>query len=292
MAEHSKIEWTDATWNPWQGCTKVSPACQNCYMFRDMKRYGKDGSIVHRSSDQTFDLPLKMSREGGYKIPAGSKVFTCSWSDWFHEQSDAWRPEAWEIIRQRPDLTFQIVTKRTERIADCLPPGWGNGWPNVWLIATVENQLWAEIRIPQLIEIPASVRGLSIEPMLGSINLQPWLSKIHWVITGGETGPGSRPWHEDWRLQIHEQCQAAGVAYFHKQHGEWVPMNHYSPFVHGKNIDRFEHRFLYPNGSSDTKDRNNRLMLPTSCIRVGQKSGREIDGREWSDFPEVQPTSL
>jgi len=310
MGITSTIEWTDHTWNPWQGCTKVSPACTNCYMFRGMKRYGKDGSIVRRSAPQTFDLPLKRTRAGDYKIPAGSKVFTCSWSDWFHQQADEWRADAWDIVRQRPDLIFQIVTKRTERIADCLPPDWGDGWPNVWLIATVENQHWADIRIPQLLSVPAHVRGLSIEPMLGPIDLgfnRIWCrdcKKFHrqvtwneaspcfrgeaylqhmidWVITGGETGPGARPWHPDWRRDIHQQCTDYGVAYFHKQHGDWIPVDHYDPFTHGEDSDRYEHRFLY------TSENNEACGLPTSCFRVGRNSGRMLDGREWSEFPKV-----
>ena len=188
MGLQTGIEWTatilpdgtvlpGATWNPWTGCTKVSEACAHCYMFTDMKRYGKDGSIVNRSKPPTFNLPLKKKRDGSFAIPPGSKVFTCSWSDWFHVKADPWRAEAWEIIRQRPDVIFQIVTKRTERIAECLPSGWGSGWPNVWLIATVENQEWADVRIPQLLSVPAVVHGLSCEPLLGPIpNLYRWLN--------------------------------------------------------------------------------------------------------------------
>lgn len=177
MGEQSKIEWTDATWNPWQGCTKVSPACDHCYMFRDLGRYGKDPTVVFRSKPPTFNLPIRSRRGGEHILEAGKKVFTCSWSDWFHKAADAWRPEAWEIVRQRSDLTFQIVTKRVERIVDHLPADWGNGYPNVWLIATVENQEFADKRLPILLEIPSAVHGASIEPMLGPIDLTKYLNR-------------------------------------------------------------------------------------------------------------------
>jgi len=230
VGTNSAIEWTDATWNPWQGCTKVSEACAHCYMFRDMARYGRDGSIVVRSKPPTFNLPLSKTREGRHAIASGSKVFTCSWSDWFHVNADAWRADAWEIIRQRPDVTFQIVTKRTERIAKCLPPDWGRGWPNVWLIATVENHERFLERLQPLLDVPAPVRGLSCEPLLGPLDIRFWLKRpyqidnavhpsLDWVIVGGESGPGARPMDLAWARAIVEQCKTAAVACFVKQLG-------------------------------------------------------------------------
>lgn len=300
MAENSKIEWTDATWNPWQGCTKVSPACTNCYMFTDMKRYGKDGAVVHRSARPTFSLPLRRKRGGEYKIASGSKVFTCSWSDWFHEKADEWRDEAWAIIRQRPDLTFQIVTKRTERIAQCLPADWCNGYENVWLIATVENQEWADRRIPELLSVPAVVRGLSIEPLLGPLDLRPalWLEDdyfrfrgaarpdwqdrhIHWVIVGGESGPKARALPPQWVRTLRDQCRAASVSFFFKQWGEWS-----SEVVPGTspNLDN-----LAPNqqvGWGDGKTNHTRYT------KVGKAAaGRLLDGSEWNEFPALAATA-
>src|SRR5215472_9745754 len=125
MGGATGIEWTDATWNPWMGCRKVSPACAHCYMFSDQRRYGHDPGVIRRSKT-TFDAPLRWPTEE-------KLVFTCSWSDWFIEDADEWRPEAWEVIRQTPHLTYQILTKRPELIADRLPADWGRGWPNVWL---------------------------------------------------------------------------------------------------------------------------------------------------------------
>lgn len=312
MAEKTGIEWTDATWNPWQGCTKVSPACANCYMFTDLKRYGRDGSIVIRSKPPTFNLPMKKNRVGEFAIAPGKRVFTCSWSDWFHKTADPWRDEAWAIIRQRPDVTFQIVTKRTERIAECLPSDWGNGYSNVWLIATVENQELANIRITQLLSVPSVIRGLSIEPLLGPIDLSRlirdewhcprckvngWFHRknpgirnacatcgsqpvkvrdgIDWVIVGGESGPNARPCHPDWVRSIRDQCVAAGVPFFFKQWGEWLPVDH---LLAGE-LRQWGPQINSQEAISGTK--------PTH-VKVGKKyAGNLLDGVKWSQFPEV-----
>lgn len=243
MGTKSSIEWTDATWNPWQGCTKVSEACRNCYMFPGMRRYGRDPAVVVRSSPATFRLPIKRTRAGDFAIRPGSKVFTCSWSDWFHESADAWRADAWEIVHQRPDLTFQIVTKRPERILEHLPHDWGDeGYPHVWLIVTAENQEEFDRRIPHLLKIPAAIRGVSIEPLLGPIHRGPHCGDcgahmdiagrclcvnkgreggrlIDWIILGGESGPESRFFDLDHARAIAAECLAAGVACFQKQLG-------------------------------------------------------------------------
>ncbi len=215
MSDTTKIEWTDKTWNPWMGCTKVSPGCAHCYMFRDKERYGQDPSVVVRTQPKTFDSPKT------WKEP--SLVFTCSWSDWFHEDADAWRDEAWDIIRQTPQHTYQILTKRTDRMLDHMPDDWGDGWDNVWLGTSIEFQRWTESRVGELLEVPAVLHFLSCEPLLGPLDLawclgqEPWW--IGWVIAGGESGPGCRPAELDWFRQLRDQCQAAGVPYFLKQLG-------------------------------------------------------------------------
>lgn len=311
MGLKTEITWTNATWNPWQGCTKVSEACTNCYMFRDMKRYGRDPAVVRRSAPKTFSLPLNRKRDKSYAIPSGWKVFTCSWSDWFHASADEWRPEAWEIIASRPDLTFQIVTKRTDRIAQCLPANWGSGYPNVWLIATVENQEWADVRIPQLLSVPAVVHGLSMEPLLGAVNLgltraptdddyRGWSGDgpidyvvteraklLNWVITGGESGPGARPSNPDWFRSVRDQCQATGVAYFHKQNGEWVDECHEACHDENGYVGQFEQSDAFCDFLRDAAgaaiDYRGVYML-----KVGTKrAGRMLDGVEYSQFPKV-----
>jgi protein gp37 len=179
MGNTTAIAWTEKTWNPWQGCTKVSDGCKYCYMYRDKERYGQDPKVVVRSSKSTFNKPLN------WKEPA--LVFTCSWSDFFHEAADEFRAEAWQIIKRTPHLTYQVLTKRPERIMQCLPPDWGEGYPNVWLGTTVENQA-AVHRIATLSEVPAKIRFISFEPLIGPITDKFVSNEIHWVIIGGESG--------------------------------------------------------------------------------------------------------
>lgn len=237
MAKNSGIDWCDHSWNPFQGCRKVSPGCLNCYMYRDKKRYGHDPATVIRSKSATFNSPLK------WKDPA--KVFVCSWSDFFIEDADPWRDDAWEIIRKCPQHTFQILTKRPENILDRLP----KDWPlhNVWLGVTAENQEQADKRIPLLLQIPAAVRFVSIEPMISAVDTSsflgtihndlvganrnegygPWVSGIEWVICGGETGPNARQMDEYWALALKIQCKLAGVPFFMKQMTNKAPIPEY-----------------------------------------------------------------
>lgn len=209
MAKDSAIEWTDGTWNPWRGCQKVSPGCDNCYMFPGQKRYGNDPSTVVRAAKATFNAPLK------YKGPM--KVFTCSWSDFFIKEADEWRDDAWKIIKATPHLTYLILTKRPELIADRLPDDWGAGYQNVWLGVTAENQEQAAARIPLLLETPAAKRFVSIEPMLEGVEVYYWLPFLDWVVLGGESGPGARPVHPSWVRSVKDDCKAADVPFFFKQ---------------------------------------------------------------------------
>src|SRR6266566_2681172 len=211
MAEHTGISWTESTWNPWHGCTKVSPGCKHCYMFTEKKQYGQDPTKVVRSKTK-FSDPLKWNM--------GRLIFTCSWSDFFHEAADPWRDEAWEIIRRTPQHTYQILTKRPKRMAAHLP--WADDpWLHVWLGVSVENQdyLW---RLDKLAEIPAYTRFVSAEPLLGEVNLLPWLEGegiLDWVIVGGESGPKARPMQPDWARFIRDQCAATETPFFFKQWG-------------------------------------------------------------------------
>lgn len=242
MGDVTGIEWTNRTWNPWQGCTKVSPGCKNCYMYREKQMYGQDPRVVVRSKPPTFNKPLSKKWSS---TPA--LVFTCSWSDWFHEGADTWRDEAWSIVHRTPHLTYQILTKRPERMLEHLPQAprvppqaraYDWPWPNVWLGVSVENQECADSRIPLLLSTPARLRFLSVEPLLGPVDLKRWLlpservgppapmdesglfrSPLHWVIVGGESGPGARPMEMEWVGSVVDQCQHAGVPVFVKQLG-------------------------------------------------------------------------
>lgn len=224
MAKQSKIEWTQSTWNPWHGCHKISAGCKNCYMFRDKARYGDDPNTVVRSKTKFYD-PLKWTEP--------QLIFTCSWSDFFIEESDPWRDEAFEIIAKTPQHTYQILTKRPDRMLDYISrSAYLTNAPldNVWLGVSVEDQKTADERIPLLLQTPAALRWLSVEPLLGPVDLAEWLwmlkgskggtvDMLHWVVVGGESGPNARPFDIQWARDIIAQCKAADVPVFVKQLG-------------------------------------------------------------------------
>jgi protein gp37 len=251
MGDTTGVNWSGATWNGWQGCRKISLGCKFCYMYRDKERYGQDPTVVHRSSKSTFDRPLKWQREAerGDRVGHDRLVFTCSWSDWFIEEADGpWRDDAWAIIRACPLLTFQVLTKRIGRAKDCFPSDWGGGYPNCWGGVSVEDQAAANSRIPELLRTPWVLRFLSVEPLLGLVDLRrgiylkrddprPWygegtsLEGIGWVIVGGESGNDSGKYRArscdlSWVRGVVEQCRAAGVPVWVKQLGT-------RPFHHG-----------------------------------------------------------
>ena len=212
MSATTSISWTDHTWNPWVGCTQVSPGCAHCYMFAGQKRFGHDPTVVRRT--KTWDAPLAWQRAA---IAAGQprRVFTCSWSDWFHADADAWRREAWAVIRRCPQLHFQILTKRAERIASQLPPDWGAGYPNVWLGVSVENDRFVG-RIDALRAVPCAVRFVSAEPLLGPLpSLE--LTGIDWLIIGGESGVRFRRMELAWVRALVERARAADTRIWLKQ---------------------------------------------------------------------------
>ena len=210
MGRNTKISWTDHTWNPWQGCARISSGCKFCYMYRDKKRYGQDPTTVVRSKKPTFNAPLKWKDE--------ALVFTCSWSDFFLPEADEWRDDAWDIIRRTPHLTYQILTKRPDKILDRLPPDWP--LPNVWLGVTVEDNdnTW---RLNVLADIPAILKFISYEPALEFVCFAPWLATrdYEWFITGGETGAGCRPSDKRWFIRSRNTCYRYGIPFLYKQFG-------------------------------------------------------------------------
>lgn len=212
MGQATIISWTHHTWNPWRGCTKISPGCKNCYMFTAQERYGNDPRIVLRT--KTWKDPLRWQRLAATER-IRELVFTCSWSDWFHEAADEWRDEAWTLIKNCPNLVFQILTKRPERIAEHLPADWGSGYENVWLGTSIETNdyVW---RANVLRETPAAVRFISAEPLLGPLS-DLNLRDIHWLIVGGESGPKFRAMDVRWVRQLRNRAVKQGVAFFFKQ---------------------------------------------------------------------------
>lgn len=238
MGENTKIEWADDTLNLWLGCEKISPACANCYAEGWAKRSGlvKWGKAAERrrTSAATWNQVERFARlaeaEGRPR-----RVFVNSLSDFFEDNPQVadWRAGAFERFKRYPMLQFLLLTKRANNIAPSLPADWGSGYPNVWLGCTVENQEQADQRIGWLENIPARVRFLSCEPLLGPINLRLSVDfvggsreitdrgrAIHWVIAGGESGSQARPMQIEWARSLRDQCAAANVAFFFKQFGK------------------------------------------------------------------------
>jgi protein gp37 len=200
-------------WNPWHGCHKVSEGCENCYMyFLDSKR-GIDTSKVYRT--ENFDLPLRRKRNGSYRLPSGMQLYVGLSTDFFVEEADEWRPEAWRIIASRPDIAFRILTKRADRILSALPPDWGDGYENVLLSVTAENQLRADRRIPILLSLPARHKGLMCAPLISEIDIDSYLAsgQIEEVLCGGENYDGARPCHYSWVKKLSEQCRNHDVTF-------------------------------------------------------------------------------
>jgi len=269
----TKIEWATETWNPITGCSPVSEGCQNCYAQRMAQRlkgrygYPKDEPFTVTFHPDRLDQPLR------WKKPR--MIFVCSMGDLFHEKvAQVWIDYIFVEIRKASHHTFLVLTKRPERMAACIeyyarnPTGWP--FPNLWLGVTAENQQRADERIPILLQIPATVRFVSIEPMLSQVDLikeyfalrcngkypfpqleNKYRTKIidllDWVIVGGETGLGARPMHPDWVRSVRDQCQESDTPFFFKQWGEFGPATGW---------------------------------------RIGKKkAGRMLDGREWNEYP-------
>lgn len=206
------------SWNPWHGCTKLSPGCANCYVYRGDARRGRDAAQVALTGD--FDLPVRQRRDGSWKIPPGEMVWTCFTSDFLLDTADQWRSYAWRMMAQRPDLHFFFITKRIDRLEGQVPEDWALGYPNVSICATAEDQERASYRIPILKAAPIRHKTIACEPLLGPIDLSPWLDRdIRQVVAGGESGPEARPCRYEWILDLRAQCAAAGVPFLFKQTG-------------------------------------------------------------------------
>lgn len=298
MSADTPIEWTvtiapdgarhkGMTFNPWWGCAKVSPACKNCYAERLAARFSRGEWTPNgdraAASEETWAQPLKWNRKA-HKLGVRLKVFCASMADVFEDRTDLdpLRERLWALIDATPHLDWLLLTKRPDvmaRWAEAHP------WPgNAWAGCTVESQEWADRRIPALLRVPAPVRFLSCEPLLGAVVLQglapgesmqtdlyrEWLTVtgplsypyrenggIHWVIAGGESGPGARPSHPDWFRSLRDQCAAARVPFHFKQWGEFAPVG-----------DGFG----------------------VNVRRVGKHAaGRRLDGIEHNDYPKETP---
>jgi protein gp37 len=277
MAKNSHIEWTHHTFNPWWGCQKVSPACDNCYAELWAKRMGHRlwGTDSPRRffSDAHWREPFKWdedARLSGHR----ERVFCASMADVFEHRADLnpQRIRLWELIANTPNLDWLLLTKRPQNIARIAP--WGNDWPaNVWLGTSVENQALAAKRLPFLLKNPARVRFLSCEPLLGPLDLRQWFRRngfypIDWIISGGESGSASRPMHPDWVSSLLHQCQEFDVPFHFKQWGQWVPAQ-----IIG--TTKVAARLI------ELKDER-----PIEMVRLSKKlTGRTLEGATWDGLP-------
>jgi protein gp37 len=267
VGETTQIEWADGTFNGWWGCARVSPACQNCYAETFDRRLGGSHWGVGRPrrvfGDEHWAQPLKWNAKAAAS-GVRRRIFCSSMSDIFDAEAPPGAlARLWNLIRETPNLDWLLLTKRPERIAASLPADWGNGWPNVWLGTTVENQKYADLRLPQLLAIPAVVHFISAEPLLGPLELRRFLqpaewssprfsaraTRLTWVIGGGETGARARPLQLEWIRGLRDQCVESGTPFHFKQWGD-----------HGPGAD--------------------------GLARLGKKrAGRELDGRTWDQLP-------
>ncbi|MGC1494667.1 MAG: phage Gp37/Gp68 family protein [Sulfitobacter sp.] len=221
MAENSGIEWTDHTFNPWIGCTKISAACDHCYAEALMEgrfNSGLWGPHADRRRTKTWGDPVKFQKKAKAE-GRRYRVFVASLADVFDNHKSIlpeWRRDLWALIKSCPDLDFLLLTKRPENITRFLPDDWGNGYPNVWLGSTVEDQKAAD-RAKHLIKVPAVVHFLSMEPLLSAVDLSGVIHGLEWVITGGENGKLYRPVDPDWFRDLRDQCHTADVPFLFKQ---------------------------------------------------------------------------
>ncbi|MCQ2605953.1 MAG: phage Gp37/Gp68 family protein [Bacteroidales bacterium] len=236
-----------ADWNPWHGCTKVSPGCKYCYVYRQDEMYGCEvgSNIVRKTAN--FDLPIKRKRDKSYKIPSGKVVFTCFTSDFLLQDADEWRAACWDMIRERRDCLFYFFTKRIDRFMDCIPADWGDGYANVMVGCTIENQAMADYRLPIFKSVPIKHKSLTIAPLLERIDVSQYLDEtIEEVSVGGESGVNARPCNYDWILDLRRQCVEKNVPFRFHQTGAYfikdskmyrIMRKHQLSQAHKANID-------------------------------------------------------
>lgn len=280
----TKIEWATAVWNPVTGCTKVSEGCRNCYAEGIANRFWGE-----RKFTDVRCLPYRLKQPA--KLKGHQRVFVNSMSDIFHNRVEyEFIKDIWSVMLANPQHTFMILTKRADRMAETVDLLLRDGFgvlPNIWMGVSAENQQAYDERAPYLLQTPAAVRFLSLEPLLSAIDLallgtiphsKPYsivVSKIDWVIVGGESGTRARPMHPNWVRSIRDQCQEANVPFFFKQWGEWQLTN-----------EREEMK-------QDGNERLTSIDVPGAIgynkawfRRVGKKNaGRVLDGRTWDEYP-------
>jgi len=271
MGYLSNIEWTDHTFNPWWGCTKISPACDFCYAESFSRRLGMDIWNARNNrrflSESNWKQPLKWNAKAAAK-GIQVRVFCASMSDVFEYKKGltSIRDRLWTLIDSTPALIWLLLTKRPHLVTSMVP--WGDNWPsNVWIGTTVENQKWANKRLPYMERLPTGNRFLSCEPLLDHVDLTNWLANgtVRWVIAGGESGASARPSDPHWFYSLRDQCQKYQTPFHFKQWGNWAPINLVE--------ERIPRATLSKNYS-------------TPMGRFPKKiSGRRLEGRYWNQLP-------
>lgn len=287
MGEHSSIEWTDHTFNPWIGCQHVSEGCDFCYaetlMDKRLHRveWGPHGKR-RRTSESNWREPLAWDIKAA---AAGrrDRVFCASLADVFDMRAPVGaREDLFRLIADTPNLIWMLLTKRPQNMALLMPMTWGGGQSvptNVWLGITAENQAEYERRWPLLSESHAPVRFVSYEPALGPLDISQCRTKPDWIICGGESGPGARPMHPDWARSMRDQCQAAGVSYLFKQWGDWAWSPDDMNYAEGET-------WAWVKYGRTGKDSVVAHSSGHTAVRLGKKlAGRLLDGREWDQMP-------
>jgi protein gp37 len=314
--ENTAIEWATHTFNPWEGCQKVGPGCDHCYAETRNARYGKGvagnwgpGAPRRRTSEANWKKPLKWDLEAA-GTGVRPRVFCASLADVFDNAVDpAWREDLFKLIRSTPNLDWLLLTKRIGNVADMLPVDWADEpeghWPNVWIGATIVDQKEANRDIPKLLAVPAAKRFLSMEPLLGPVDLTSIstfayrkaellnaltgvprgmfgdycairVPPLDWIIVGGESGPEARPTNPAWIKSLRDQCERFKTPFLFKQWGEW-----------------FEYGAIDADGHQNSRDMGEKVGVwhpwgdgEGFSVRIGKKqAGRKLDGIEHTEFP-------
>ena len=208
-----------AIWNPWRGCHRKSEGCMHCYIHKGDAKRGVDTSLIIKTDK--FDAPIARKKNGKYKIGFGSIVYVCFQSDFLIAEADEWRSECWDMIRERSDLHFIFLTKRIERFMDCIPYDWGNGYTNVTVGVSVENQKRADERLSILKQLPIVHKNIILQPMISAIDLSGYLDGVELVIVGGESDRQARVLDYAWVLDVRRQCVEAKTAFTFRQCGTY-----------------------------------------------------------------------
>ena len=206
-----------AIWNPWRGCHKCSVGCEFCYIHKGDQRRGKDTNKIIKT--EKFDYPIKKNKKGEYSIKPGGMVYICFSSDFLIAEADEWRPSCWEMIKERSDLNFLFLTKRIERFLDCIPEDWQDGYDNVTVGCTVENQAMVDKKLTIFSSLPIIHKNIILQPLIGPVSIKEYLDEIELVVVGGESNKNARPLYYEWVLNIRKECIDKKVAFEFRQCG-------------------------------------------------------------------------